>query len=324
VVVIGLFSPFCVIIGAGALGGDLLMVELLFVFCVETLNGALNMLTCEKLVFLVKPVVLITRGLIVELELTVFNIIGVVEVVFAIINLTVMFGVLINFEVVEVSLGNVEILNDVFDTLIYHGILIFLVGVVVAFIIRGLIVVLGVVYNNVGVAEVVFVIIDLLVALYILIDCAVVVEILVNVYVLLIELVAAKSNDIFGVSVDCLVDGIVTVIVIGFVVVDTGGVGGNVGYVTLGVVAGACVVAVAVSIVVALLYSVFEIFTTTEPFETSFDSSVVFDDQVVLETVVPFIILFLTVVVGRTVVVVKYNVAISSGGLTSNKQMFVN
>lgn len=304
------------IIGTGALGGDLLIVEILFVFCVETLNGALNMLICGKLV------VFIIIGLIVELELTVFNIIGVVEVVFAVINLTVVLGVLINF---GVGLGNVKILNDVFDTLIYHGILTFLVGVVVAFVIRGLIVVLGVVYNNVGVVEVVFIVIDLLVALLcILINCAVVVEILVNVCVLLIELVAADSNDVFGVSVDDVVDGIVTVIVIGFVVVNIGGVGGNVGYVIFGVVAGAGIGAVAVSIIVALLYSVFEIVTITEPFETPFDSSIVFDDQVVLETVVPFIILFLTVVdhcFGRTVVVVKYNLAISSGGLTANKRL---
>jgi len=93
-----------------------------------------------------------------------------VEIVFAVINLIVVFGVSIDFGVVKVRLGNVKTLNGTFEALIYHGNLIFLVEIVTVLANGDLIVELGVVYNNVGVVDVVFVVTDLLVALGILID----------------------------------------------------------------------------------------------------------------------------------------------------------
>lgn len=121
------------------------------------------------------------------------------------------------------------------------------------------------------------------------------------------------------VGLDIVVDGIVTVIVIGDIVEGiVGGVGGNVWTVIFEVKTGGITVLIVVILVtVTLLYSLIGV---VELFKTS-DSLIIFEGKVIFDTVA-FEMIFMTVVavtlIGVTVVLVKYNLETSSNGLTVN------
>lgn len=126
------------------------------------------------------------------------------------------------------------------------------------------------------------------------------------------------GGDLVGLGV--VIGGVITVIAIGIIIEGIGGVvDGNLWTVIFGLeVNGVMVLVVVILLKVTFMYSFIGV--VTELFEV-LDSLIIFEEKIVLDTVA-FTMLFITAAVirfaGVGVVVVKYNLATSSNGLTIN------